>query len=479
MSNQADGYRLPTPITGYDLQCVSFQFPDNQEYKAALYGALRALTVWMSWERTGDTSAQQAAVYLREIIWSSLTIDGCKPDLPVDTGGDNYGHTSVADIIELLEELTDMKYRIGDQLYEPVIDLVPCDCGSGGGTGGGQTGGNSGSEVPGGSSGGSYGEFLTALDVCTNINIILTEYDEAFDRLGSGLYRASIFEFLGERVNELIDDIQLQLTLVETVIDNPQFLPVFRKAVVAALPDPVGKFTRSMMRQITKRIPLVFDNAPMRDAFTLASELVNLERLDTLYLPFKGTGEYSGACQATFQELGRTPFEGTGGSASGPTTIDFFVAGELRYKAQKWDINRNLVGEAFDLGVTPAGLELVTFATTDVYQTGQPGGFAELALQQFNELLEPPAWENISAMGRPTEPGYWQERGSTDPQAQDVLDELYIQFGGGYERVNLGNVNPGYGLVEVDLRVYDNPSPPASAPGNFIGSLFLLFEVIE
>lgn len=73
----SSGYLLPTPITGYDLICVTLKIPDVQEYRAAFRGAIKRLTEWHSWQRTGDTKGSQAATYWRQIINDHLIIQDC------------------------------------------------------------------------------------------------------------------------------------------------------------------------------------------------------------------------------------------------------------------------------------------------------------------------------------------------------------------------------------------------------------------
>lgn len=71
------GYLLPDPIEGWDLICVTLKIPDTPEYRSAFRGALKSLTEWHKWERTGDTKGTQAATYWRQIINEHLIIQDC------------------------------------------------------------------------------------------------------------------------------------------------------------------------------------------------------------------------------------------------------------------------------------------------------------------------------------------------------------------------------------------------------------------
>lgn len=82
------GYLLPDPIEGWELICVTLKIPDTPEYRSAFRGALKSLTEWHKWQRTGDTKGSQAATYLRQIIDEHLVIDDCDP---FEDCGDDMG----------------------------------------------------------------------------------------------------------------------------------------------------------------------------------------------------------------------------------------------------------------------------------------------------------------------------------------------------------------------------------------------------
>lgn len=71
------GYLLPDPIEGWELICVTLKIPDTPEYRSAFRGALKSLTEWHKWQRTGDTKGSQAATYWRQIIDEHLIIEDC------------------------------------------------------------------------------------------------------------------------------------------------------------------------------------------------------------------------------------------------------------------------------------------------------------------------------------------------------------------------------------------------------------------
>lgn len=75
------GYRLPTTLTGYDLDYVCIPVPKSREYRIAFWGQLLDLTRWWVWEHDGTNRAKTAADYwlsfLQTAYENTLNGNGC------------------------------------------------------------------------------------------------------------------------------------------------------------------------------------------------------------------------------------------------------------------------------------------------------------------------------------------------------------------------------------------------------------------
>ena len=86
------GHLIPDQITGHTLKCVSFDFPDDPRYLAALLGQITELCKWWNWEKTyepGDTRATQAAQYMRDVLLTQPLFGGCETMFDVRQNPEN------------------------------------------------------------------------------------------------------------------------------------------------------------------------------------------------------------------------------------------------------------------------------------------------------------------------------------------------------------------------------------------------------
>lgn len=162
MSGKPIGYQLP-PGDAYeeDLCCEIVYYPDREEYRRALLGALTYLSTWRAWEEDDDKRGQDAArawknaleqtmecwnmacmedliAALEDLTESFQSHKDCCDDnityLPVDPPtteidpgvGDDptlYGETTVADWDEWLEHLCYQAHKYVDNLIDVALQL--------------------------------------------------------------------------------------------------------------------------------------------------------------------------------------------------------------------------------------------------------------------------------------------------------------------------------------------------------------------
>lgn len=86
-------YLLPSPTTGYDVDCVRVYIPSNETYRQAFWDHLRKLSKWTTWEHTGkgNTDAADAAGVWRTLVEATVTeyflYGGCTMPYVTDVTG--------------------------------------------------------------------------------------------------------------------------------------------------------------------------------------------------------------------------------------------------------------------------------------------------------------------------------------------------------------------------------------------------------
>lgn len=307
MSNRNNGYLLPEMLTGYDLVCLKMQIPDNQLYRAAVVGAITSLTKWWNWERTGDNSGSIAAHYWLDLVLETLEIGPCEEPEPPDAAGagaaDQPGGAvgTFEDFLKLMKEL-DVKYRVGDQLYEAVIDLVPCGCGDGAT---GPDGTTPPLAIPGASGGAPYSDLTT---LCDAVGPLLGYIPAAVDDYLGTINNVGFFaRFSNADFIPLVNDVLESLDAVEAQLTDPTFLASLERVIIQSFNDPWTDINREDLRQFANRIPLLQEGAPMRAAFVLWAETANLALLNTSARSQTGTTS-PGDCAENFNTVGRIPF---------------------------------------------------------------------------------------------------------------------------------------------------------------------------
>lgn len=324
-SRQNNGYLLPDPLTGYELVCLQMQIPNTRLYRAAIYGAITELTKWWNWERTGDNSGSIAAQYWRQLILETLTIDGCTPDdlPPISPASESFGGGSIDQFLQLLQEL-DVKYRIDGQLYEPVIDLVPCGCGDEDGESSSAV-----APVPGASGGADYGGFTTLCDALGVLpDYIIDSVDDMIGRIATGNF---VVDFLTKDVIPIFDNIEDSLGPVAAEINDPDFRIILENNIIKYFSDPWvpvergaynNPFKANTLFNFAMRFPPVFEGAPMWAAFIVWAAQTNMNEFNKTVADAAGTGNYETTCEQAFSRVGRTPFDP---SSLQPDLNDVFV----------------------------------------------------------------------------------------------------------------------------------------------------------
>lgn len=477
----SSGWLIPEPIEGNETVCLKMQVPDNVRYIAAVVGAIYQTGKWFNWEKSGepgDDRAARTAAVMRKLILDTLTVDGCDVELSQfeqDRSSDVLnGIGDLSDLIDL-EKGLEMKYRIDGELYEPVIDLVKCGCGSGSGGDGADDGGGA---IPGGSPGGNYEGLTRVIDICANVTEIF------LDQIGDWVNEAQQLQYvpglslISEEFEGFVGVSLQELDSFEGEIDSDEFKEAFKRWSVVRLDDPFPGFqNREQLRTEVARLPILVAGTLFMPVVRVWAEVANLDRLNASIERAKGTASLNGECAALQRSFGREPFQPNPGEANTVQTIEY-PSGDLR--AYRFVINKNIVGETLPLVGIPSGETIVTGASYNCYQTGQPGGFAFQAVRYLDDTTG-----NQEELFRTTAEnsgttGIWYEHTVTDPSVQPFIDQLYNDFGNGGQREVTAYSDPpgtsaGAGLPsDTDLQVWDNPTPPASSPGTWAGEFFII-----
>lgn len=344
-SNPNNGYLLPDPLTGYDTLCLKMQIPDNREYRAAIVGAITTLTKWWNWEKTGDNSGSIAAQYWLHLVLSTLEIGPCIDPNPGGNGEDSAGGGTAGDIdkleefLRLLQEL-DVKYRVNGKLYEAVIDLVECDCGSGSGDSDNSSLGT----VPGGTPGVAYsGDVPTICDLITGgfAQYIANRVDDNVGQIQSRIFATDqilrlfdppIVDNWLELVRDNADSIALQL-------QDQTFQDTLNTIFVQVLNDPVSPpLTRNNLYSITRKVPLEQEGAPMQAAFWLWAGTANLSEINAALPSYVGQQDKT-ICAEYFQSVGRVPYSGPQPNPTGRTDLDYVSQTGVDWTLTYYEVN--------------------------------------------------------------------------------------------------------------------------------------------
>lgn len=359
MSRQSNrGYLLPEPLTGYELDCLTVKVPRNKTYQYAIIGAITTLTKWWQWERTGDNSGSIAAQYWRDIILDSLTIGPCEEPRPLPPAqGSSIGAGGSGDIetfLYLLEEL-DMKYRVNGELYEVVLDLVPCGCG--GEFVDGDLQEKLGALVnnpelnPGAADVNS--SYVSLLDLCAGIGDWLIP---SLRQTLNGVENATLLsQFAGEFVDvieSLVSSVAESLDELEDAFDNQEsaLIDALRPAVVGTTPvlsrfnisDPGLPLSRDNLRGIALRVPPLFSGGSLGALVSLWANTTNLETVNGLAARVGGQGSGATDCESALTSVGRVPVARPPDPAS-----EFSECGDYDFEVGTFgwnDSNRNLGG---------------------------------------------------------------------------------------------------------------------------------------
>lgn len=262
-----------------------------------------------------------------QIVWHLLAAVSCvKGFSPSGGGGGNetadQGAT-LADIdrfFDLLEEL-DMKYSINGKIYEVVLPLVECGCGDGTGAGTGAD-----NLPPGGTPGGDYGDFSTLCDfVTTVVPYINGRVDNMVNSLQNSTFAADFLAGAFDElpiINDLKNSLRDSLQEIETELIDPDWVRRSRIEAARIFNDPPGQLSRSDLRSWVRKLPLLFEGAPMQSAYELWSLVANIAALNEQIENAAGTGN-STICDDIFGAIGRVPLESGNALEFDFTTSDF------------------------------------------------------------------------------------------------------------------------------------------------------------
>ncbi|MEL6269876.1 MAG: hypothetical protein AAFR22_08685, partial [Chloroflexota bacterium] len=329
-----------------DLACVKVYFPDSQEYKSKLLGQLYQLTQQIWWDRDeAHTAKRVAALWATAFNASMDTWDENCDGLPSGDSGDSGfgmsggGAGDFDDFLRLLQEL-DVKFRVNGKLYEPVIDLVECDCGSGSGDSDNSSLGT----VPGGTPGIAYsGDVPTICDLITGgfAQYIANRVDDNVGQIQSRIFATDqilrlfdppIVDNWLELVRDNADSIALQL-------QDQTFIDTLNTIFVQVLNDPVSPpLTRNNLYSIARKVPLEQEGAPMQAAFWLWAGTANLSEINAALPSYVGLQDKT-ICAEYFQSVGRVPYSGPNPNPTGRTDLDYVSQDGVDWTLTYFEVN--------------------------------------------------------------------------------------------------------------------------------------------
>lgn len=256
------------------------------------------------WDKVADFEAALEIVYNTH---AALLLEGCKDDIQYgDSDNRDYSAaisgSDFEDFLGLLEKLMP-KFRLNGKLYEPVFDLVECGCGGDDGIAGDGDGGVS----RGGTSGG-WDNTTTLCDLITNMDYILGRVEDFNDSLANA--RTIGDAVVPDEYVPLLDQISDSFAEIDAVIQDDSFLDRARKVAAQTLPDPLPSsgLNQQQLRKFARKMPLLYEGAPVWAIFVLWAEFAKLQEIN-LWLPsISGTGD-SIICTEAFSGTGRAPYE--------------------------------------------------------------------------------------------------------------------------------------------------------------------------
>jgi hypothetical protein len=307
-------YPIPNPVFVDDYICVTLKIPKYNDYMTQLIGMLTHASYWFNYDRDIFKSGALVANVWQEVI-ATMEIGVCGAS--VGAGGDGIGIGEAGsgefrdpydELIRLLME-TQMKFRLGDKIYSPVIDLIE-DCGcSGVAADEGATGI---ATVPGSTSGGAWSDYTTLCDVSTTVvPQILDLVDDFMGLVASGALIGDLIGLdgsLGDIFPSLLTSVRQSVGDITQTLTDPDFIRLAKVKAVRTWGDPIETLSRDDLRRYARSMPLVFEGAPMWAAFVIWAERANLNQVNVFISDAAGTGAYAGECDSIFAEVGRPIF---------------------------------------------------------------------------------------------------------------------------------------------------------------------------
>lgn len=326
-------YMLP-PEYPKEFVCLTVRVPKSLYWYQLVWGELYRLTRWTSYERDEARNAMVAAAYARSWIYpargamprwdesSSLVCEdgvlvGDTPALPacvrlLDCSGDG-----VVDTVEIIE----------DEECMVNVNVYGCGCGCGCGCGGNGGSAAGGVQTPAGPPA-NPNDPTSAATLCDAVTTLapylIDAYDDVIGKIQTGTLFTSPFE-LTPLVGELVEGFAELADGTEQAINDADFLPIMQRAIARVLPDVSTDINRQQLRQLSSKLPLIFEGGSPQTIARIYAEVANLQELNAaLRSTVAGSGVVA-LCSEIGAAVGRNlsnPFLGEAdGDASAIETV--------------------------------------------------------------------------------------------------------------------------------------------------------------
>lgn len=338
----------------------------------------------------------------------------------------------------------------------PGTDFNFCGCGNGTGDSG-----DGGQLPPGGTVGGAtYNGEARVIDICANVETIfqdpIAEYINTVQTLQYIPVLAQIDE-LAETVGALsVED----FTQLEQELYSPEVTLAFKKWIVKHFDDPfLGFVNRPNLRNtILLKTPLTVNGALFQPILLAWADTADIQALNFRIESSAGTASLVGECADLQRQVGREPYQPP--APVGETAAEEFTTTQ-GYLVRYYDINAAIKDEEPRyLDIVPTGYELVAYAGSMRKARSSATARATMTTLQGDgtETLTHNTWfTNEDDLAE------WNEVYEQIPLMDDVMNEVYTQFGDGREQTKITEVftyqNPtqyGWRITNGDTTVQVN-----------------------
>ena len=316
---------------------------------------------------------------------------------------------------------------------------IGCGCGTGGngGSGSGGVGVEQPPLPPGGTAGGDYTDRARVIDICRNAETI---FQDPINDWVDTVQQNGYFPGLGiDAVDqtlvgvELIDAVQESLVEVQAELYGDKWTAAFKKWIVTYFDDPFPGFSggfasingRRELVRLARKAPLLVAGAPFSATLIVWAATADIAALNARIKSSAGTASYVGECADLQREAGREPYQPP---ASENLNAEEFTTTQ-GYLVRYYSINAAVKDEdPRYLDQVPDGYELVAYAGSmrKARSSATARGTMSTLQGDGTETLAHDTW-----FTNEDDDAEWNEVYENIPLMDDVMNEVYDQFGDG------------------------------------------------